>query len=230
MNRGTTNVIRKIMDEFIPPAIRDNRWFMYPFFWYWFKNKNLTLYMDFKKLAWKMSDEEFSECYRNLNCKATDRPSDLNSKSINLMLSNLNKESTTVLDVGCGRGYWLSVLKQKTNLYLTGCDLFEKNEMSTFTYIKGTIENLPFADKSFDIVTCNHTIEHIRDIGKAVEELKRVARKQLIIVTPRQRYFYYTLDLHLHFFPIKEYLAQLINLDHFECTDCNGDWCYIANL
>lgn len=218
------------MDEFIPPVIRDSRWFMYPFFWYWFKKKNLSLYMDFKKRAWVMSELEFVDCYKNLDCRATDRPTDLNDKSISLMLEKLNNESATLLDVGCGRRYWLSLLKQKTNLDLTGCDLFEKKDSGDIKYVKGNIEHLPFADNSFDIVTCCHTIEHIRDIKKAVEELKRVAKKQVIIVTPKQRYFYYTLDLHLHFFPAKEYLIQLLNLNNAECVNCNGDWCYVANL
>ncbi|HMU47105.1 MAG TPA: class I SAM-dependent methyltransferase [Chitinophagaceae bacterium] len=230
MNRGTTNTIRKIIDEFIPPIIRDSRWFMYIFFWYWFKKKNLDLYMDFKKRAWGMTESEFTDCYRNLDCRATDRPTDLNKKSISFMLEKLNTESTTLLDVGCGRGYWLSILKQKTNLDLTGCDLFEKGDLEGIKYAKGDIENLPFADNSFDIVTCCHTIEHIRDIKKAITELKRVAKRQIVIVTPKQRYYYYTLDLHLHFFPVSEYLTQLVGLNNFECINCKGDWCYVADI
>lgn len=230
MNRGFTNIIRKVMDEYIPPIIRDSRWFMYPFFCYWFKGKNIPLYMDFKKTGWSLSEEEFAACYANLDCRATDRPTDLNKKSIEIMLQKLNTESNTLLDAGCGRGHWLNLLKEKTNLQLTGCDVFDNAEFSGITYIKSSIEKLPFADKSFDIVTCHHTIEHIREIDKAIAELKRIARKQLIIVTPKQRYYYYTLDLHLHFFPKKEYLLQAVGIKDAECINCNGDWCYITNL
>lgn len=218
------------MDEFIPPVIRDSRWFMYPFFWYWFKGKNISLYMDFKKRAWQLTDAEFANCYSSLDCRATDRPTDLNKKSIEVMLQKIDKTANTLLDVGCGRGYWLKLLKEKTNLQLTGCDVFDNAELENITYAKGEIEHLPFGDNSFDIVTCHHTIEHIRDIDQAVAELKRVARKQIIIVTPRQRYFYYTLDLHLHFFPEKEYLVNLFGIENAECIDCGGDWCYIADL
>lgn len=185
--------------------------------------------MDFKKRAWQLSDEEFNDCYANLDCRATDRPTDLNKKSINVMLQKINKECNTLLDVGCGRGFWLKELKNKTSLQLTGCDIFENLEIPGITYMKGNIEKLPFADQSFDIVTCHHTIEHIRDIHKAIAELKRVTRKQLIIVVPKQRYYYYTLDLHLHFFPTKEYLQNLIPAENAECINCNGDWCYIIN-
>ena len=222
-------MVRKIMDEFLPPIIRDSRWFMYPFFWFWFKRKNILLYMDFKKIAWQLSENEFTKCYADLDCRATDRPTDLNNKSIHVMLQKINKESNTLLDVGCGRGYWLQVLKNKTSLQLTGCDVFDSIEIPGISYIKGNIEKLPFADHSFDIVTCHHTIEHIRDIQKAIDELKRVARKQLIIVVPKQRYYYYTLDLHLHFFPTKESLQNQIRAENAECINCNGDWCFIIN-
>jgi len=216
------------MDEGLPPFIRDRRWFMYLFFWYWFKGKHLARYMDFKKIAWGMSQEEFEQCYRELDCRATDRPTDLNKKSIDLMLRQLDPESKTLLDVGCGRGYWLSLLRDKTSLELTGCDVMDTVEDAEINYRKGNIESLPFPDESFDIVTCHHTIEHVRDLPKAINELKRVARRQIIVVTPKQRYYYYTLDLHLHFFPEKEYLVHLFGLDEHTCINCSGDWCYIA--
>lgn len=230
MNRGVTNIIRKILDEGIPPFIRDSRWFMYLFFWYWFKGKRISLYMNFKKIGWKLSEEEFAECYTNLDCRATDRPTDLNKKSINVMMEKLNHDSKTLLDAGCGRGYWLNLLKQNTDLELTGCDVFDNSAFPGISYVKGSIEKLPFTDNSFDVVTCHHTLEHIRNIEKAISELKRIACKQIIIVVPKQRYYYYTLDLHLHFFPEKEYLLNLINIKNAECINCNGDWCYIANV
>ena len=230
MNRGVTNIIRKMMDEGLPPFIRDRRWFMWLFFWYWFKGKKISLYMDFKKIAWGMSDEEFANCYRELDCKATDRQSDLNRKSIDRMLQHLDPGAQNLLDVGCGRGYWLRLLKEKTSLRLTACDVYASADLPGISYQQGKIEALPFGDKSFDIVSCHHTLEHIRDIKQAISELKRVARTQIMIVIPRQRYYYYTLDLHLHFFHVKEEFTALMGLSEFECVNCNGDWCYIAKL
>ncbi len=219
------------MDEGLPAFIRDSRWFMYPFFWYWFKGKNLATYMDFKKLAWGLSETEFNRIYQELDCRATDRPTDLNDKCIRRMLDQLHPDAKNLLDVGCGRGHWLKqVGASGKELQLTGCDVFEEANMKQpFTFIQGSIYQLPFEDRSFDIVTCHHTIEHLPDLQKAISELKRVARKQLIIVTPRQRYYYYTLDLHLHFFPEKEYIRQITGLPYADCVDCDGDWCLIAD-
>ena len=230
MNRRVTNILRAIMDEGLPPFIRDSRWFMYPIFRYWFKNRNLDLYMDFKKRAYTMTDEEYARYYVELDCRATDRRTDLNERSMALMLKSMAPGAATLLDVGCGRGFWLQRLQRETQLRLTGCDIFETSPIPGFDYRKGRVEKLPFPDRSFDIVTCTHTLEHVRNLDTAVAELKRVARQQLIVATPKQRHFYYTLDLHLQFFPRAEDLTHRIGLNSFDCRECHGDWVYVGSL
>ncbi|TFG76276.1 MAG: class I SAM-dependent methyltransferase [Flavobacteriales bacterium] len=42
--------------------------------------------------------------------------------------------------------------------------------------VKADICNLPFADDSFDVILCNHVLEHIPDDTKAMRELYRVLR------------------------------------------------------
>ena len=228
MNRSITNTIRFVMDECIPPLIRDNKYFIYPLFYYWYKKKNVNFYMNFKSVAFDLSESEFAEAYRNLDCRANDRETDLNSSCVDYMLENLDKHADSMLDAGCGRGYWLNKVAEKTNLELTGCDLYDNVTLNRGTYVKGNIENLPFEDNSFDIVACHHTIEHVLSLDKAISELKRVAKKQLIIVTPCQRYFKYTLDLHVNFFPIESYLTSVIKMNKYTCKKKMGDWVYIG--
>lgn len=43
--------------------------------------------------------------------------------------------------------------------------------------VKADIVNLPFNDNSFDVVFCNHVLEHIQDDAKAMKELFRVMKK-----------------------------------------------------
>ena len=43
--------------------------------------------------------------------------------------------------------------------------------------VKADICNLPFDDNSFDIIFCNHVLEHIPDDTKAMQELFRVLKK-----------------------------------------------------
>ncbi|MGH2575450.1 MAG: class I SAM-dependent methyltransferase, partial [Ignavibacteria bacterium] len=177
MNRGLTNIIRFFMDEFIPPVIRDNRFFMYPFFFIWFKGGNIRFFMNFKSHVYGMSEEEFQNVYKQLESLAVDRVTDLNSKCVDYMLKNLDPSARNLLDVGCGRGYWLDRVAEDFSFKLTGCDIYDNVNLKRANYVKASIEDLPFDDKSFDIVTCHHTIEHIRKLEKAISELKRVAKK-----------------------------------------------------
>lgn len=231
MNRSITNAIRYVMDNWLPPAIRDSRWFMYPFFHIWFKGKNVRLYMDFKDIAYTLTEDEFSEVYRNLDCLAYDRPTDMNMPSIKALVENIDKNAKNLLDVGCGRGFLLNYIGEHTNLQTTGCDLYDSvSTLKKAAYKKGTIYKLPFADNEFDVVTCSHTIEHLRELPNAIAELKRVCKKQLIIVTPCQRYYYFTMDLHLNFYPIAAYLQKEIDIADNKCENIQGDWVYFGNL
>jgi predicted SAM-dependent methyltransferase len=58
------------------------------------------------------------------------------------------------------------------NLEYTTTDL-----NSPLADIKADICNLPFEDNSFDIIFCNHVLEHIPDDTKAMRELYRILKK-----------------------------------------------------
>ncbi len=232
MNRSVTNAIRYMMDNWLPTAIRDSRWFTYPIFYYWFKGKNIGLYMDLKNIAYSMTEEEFSELYRTVESVAYTRPTDMNMPSVDYLIENIDKDAKNLLDVGCGRGFLLNSISEKLPaLKTTGCDLYDDvATLKSSAYVRGSIYKLPFADNAFDVVTCTHTIEHLREVPEAIAELKRVARKQLIIVVPCQRYFYYTMDLHLNFYPIASYLQKEIHINNNVCTNIQGDWVYLGYL
>lgn len=217
------------MDECLPPVIRDSKWFMYPFFKVWFKNRNISEIMDFKRKVQHLNNEEFAELYRRTVSKSADRPTDINEASIEYMLKHTDPTAESMLDIGCGRGYWLNLVAEKLpSLELTGVDFYDDVPLKKGNYVRGNIENLPFPDKSFDVITCCHVIEHLQNLPKAIEEMKRVARKQIIIATPCQRYYYYTLDFHLHFFPTEYSVSGLFQLKHYECKKIDGDWLYIG--
>ncbi len=42
--------------------------------------------------------------------------------------------------------------------------------------VKADIQNLPFEDNSFDVIFCNHVLEHVEDDKKAISELFRVMK------------------------------------------------------
>ena len=228
MNRSLTNTLRFFMDECIPPIIRDSKWFMYLPFYFWFKGNNLDLYMNFKSLVYTMTKDEYARAYRELDSRATDRPTDMNEPTIKKMLGAIDGSAVSLLDVGCGRGYWLDRISEVKHMQLTGCDVYDHVDLKKAAYVQGDIENLPFADASFDVVTATCILEHIVDVQKAVSELKRIARRQVIIVVPCQRYYYYTLDMHVHFFSHKSDVEALMNMSKHTCEKIWGDWLYVG--
>lgn len=227
MRRELTNKIRFVIDEYVPSVIRDSRWFMYPFYFIFLKGKIPRNFIDFKSVAYTLSDDEFEEMYTQLDSLGTDRPTDLNSKSMDFMFGKIDGSARALLDVGCGRGFFLEVAEEK-GYEITGCDLLCDLERIEGKCVKCNAEELPFSNGSFDIVTCSHMLEHVRDLKKAVSELKRVAKKQIIVTVPCQKYYRYTVDLHLNFFPQKSILVHLMGLSDFICEKIGGDWVYVG--
>jgi SAM-dependent methyltransferase len=66
---------------------------------------------------------------------------------------------------------FLSIFKKQKNLDYTTADLY-----SPIADVKADILHLPFDDNSFDVVFCNHVLEHISDDTKAMQELYRVLK------------------------------------------------------
>lgn len=112
-------------------------------------------------------------------------------------------QARTVLDAGCGEGFVTRHLAQQDpTLRLTGVDLNQEaiqyaqtnfGELATFR--TGNLYKLPFSDKSFDLVMCSEVLEHLEDTDRAVCELKRVARRHVLITVPREPYFKWLNDV-----------------------------------
>ncbi len=231
MNRKLTNKIRFFMDELIPPLIRDTKWFMYPFYYFSYRGRNLKTVMDFKSKVYSFTENEYDEFYNNLDTISRNRVTDLNDACIDFIIDNIDKTSANIIDIGCGKGHLLSVIKKKhQNINQSGFDIKNPEGNEPFTYIKGNIESLPFKDKQFDIVTCCHTVEHLINLDQCMAELKRITKKQLFIITPKQRFYYYTLDEHVNFFPYKEKLTSVIKINNNLCKNLGGDWAYLGTL
>ncbi len=61
--------------------------------------------------------------------------------------------------------------KKQSNIDYTTTDL-----LSPLADVKADICNLPFEDNQYDIIFCNHVLEHIPDDTKAMQELYRVLK------------------------------------------------------
>lgn len=111
-------------------------------------------------------------------------------------LENHLKACSSVLDVGCGDDSPLLRIKKTFTSY--GIDahkpsiLKSKNKKIHDEYIVGNINNLRshFKRKSFDAVIALDVIEHSpkEDSYKLIEEMEKIARKKVIILTPNGFY------------------------------------------
>lgn len=63
------------------------------------------------------------------------------------------------------------LFRTQKNIDYTTTDLF-----SPLADVKADICNLPFEDNSYDIILCNHVLEHIPDDTKAMQELYRTLK------------------------------------------------------
>ena len=236
-SRRFTNVVRYLLDNWLPPALREFRP-LSKLLALLFHGRHFDL--DFKRKAFAMSDEEFARAYARLGKgqKEAYRTTDMTEGQIRWMVEHaLGPE---VLEVGCGYGVLAERLAGRGDLKVTATDLSSENVEVVRQRMRDVgvdldlqvadVERLPFADKSFDTTLCAHTLEHVRNFEKAVTELVRVTRRRLLIVVPCQRYYRYTIDYHLHFFSEPEQLVLRVGLPHPHCERVNGDLCYQADL
>ena len=65
----------------------------------------------------------------------------------------------------------INIFKRFANIEYITADL-----NSPLADIKMDIHNMPFKEKSFDLILCNHVLEHVENDIKALEEIKRVLK------------------------------------------------------
>lgn len=231
LSRSVTIKIAFVLDELIPPFLRDSKWFMWIPFRILFGDRAEDFF-NFKDHVFDMSFAEIKRTYERLESMHIQRQTDLNDACTKEILDNLCGDN--VLEVGCGRLYLAQRMAAKSNV--TACDMVIssalRDKFPDIDLREVAIESLPFADNQFDTVVSTHTLEHVLDITQAISELRRVAKKRLIIVVPKQRSYKYTFDLHVHFFPYQSSLLVHMALagNEREIKLLDGDWYYQEEL
>lgn len=92
-----------------------------------------------------------------------------------------------VLDVACGQGAWLQLLKER-GARVSGVDISEraigtcKSRMPDDEFAVSPAEDIPFADRQFDLVTCLGSLEHFLDKDAALRQMARVARDDAVLL------------------------------------------------
>lgn len=189
----------------------------------WFEVDWRKKFRSFSEAEWQRAYNAVWEHHRNDCVEETDAA---------MIVRALGKPGT-VLEVGCGMGT-LALKLAQAGFEVTGLDVSQvalqyarqraHEAKLKIHWHEGFAESLPFADKSFDYLTCCHTLEHVKDLSRAPAELKRVARQKIVVLVPKQKFRVYMDNYHTQFFETSDQLAEAFGLPQYHCEeiDCLG--------
>ena len=113
----------------------------------------------------------------------------------------LGLNPASVLEVGVGDKVFGDFIKNNTPVAYTSLDVAEDLKPD----VVGSILQLPFADRSFDVVCAFEVLEHLpfEQVDKAIAELARVARTHVLVSVP-------------HFGPMLSFSLKIPFLPHLQ--------------
>jgi ubiquinone/menaquinone biosynthesis C-methylase UbiE len=120
-----------------------------------------------------------------------------------MMVQNFEPTEERILDIGCGTSRFAArVLKRFPHMEVIGLDLCSHmltesrarfpQSQNRVHLVRGDSERLPFADDTFDLVTCSHSFHHYPSQMQVVAEMHRVLRpngRLMIIDGDRDRWW-----------------------------------------
>ncbi|MGI2032918.1 class I SAM-dependent methyltransferase [Rhizobium panacihumi] len=230
MKRETTNKIRFVLEDVLPPILRDSSAYLWLAKRVW--GEHVTKLAEFRERAPFLTAEEYADLYRNH--PRVHEGTDNSAACIDRINGMISGES--ICDVGCGTGALLTHIRRAHPQLkrVAGVDFVidDASAIPGVEYFAAKVEQLPFADGEFDTVICTHVIEHVLEYRQAIAELRRIARKRLIIVVPREREAKYTFNPHFNFFA---YTHSFLRAVHpvpsvYVCEDIGRDIFYSEDI
>jgi len=140
-----------------------------------------------------MSPEQYDAWYR------TPRGAWIGDAEFRLLVRLLRPQrGETLLDVGCGTGYFTRRFAREAGLRATGVDpnpqwlayargLAQPGER----FIEGRAEQLPFADRSFEVTASVTALCFIAEQRQALREMLRVTRRRVVLGLLNERSLLY---------------------------------------
>ncbi|MDY0235583.1 MAG: methyltransferase [Gudongella sp.] len=128
--------------------------------------------VSFKKKIWNFWAKKYDRLWvQKLSLKPT------RDKITNLIQKQLDSKELNMIDIGCGPGELISQIKNKSSsIFITGVDFSE--EMIKISKIHNPeaehfildVNDLDSIDKSYDILTCTHSLPYYKDIREILNK------------------------------------------------------------
>ena len=142
--------------------------------------------MNLKKISqkrWKLAQKSEEEFWKKYTSKSL--PHEKYSKKAKILLRKLGEfidinKNTKVLQIGCGPLDLINYFGDMKKYSLDPLADFYKERFDVdykdTNLVKGMGENLPYEDKSFDIVLLPNVLDHTTNPEKVLSEIKRVLK------------------------------------------------------
>lgn len=142
-----------------------------------------------------------------------------------------HKKGGSLLDIGCGRGHMLSILRNK-GWDVLGVELSESSssfarEVLKLDVVDKSVEDIDFGSKQFDCITMWHVFEHLSNPSATLQKMKSILKDDGLVVISvpnfaslqsrisKEKWFHLDLPRHLfHFTP--ESMDKILNRNGFE--------------
>lgn len=146
--------------------------------------------------------EEMKSFYDDVYYANSDKPLQGSAHLERLAKKTGVKSGDAVLDIACGLGEWLHVC-MSAGTTVSGVDLSERaidncrKHMPEGDFHAVPAEKLPFADETFDVISCLGSLEHFVEPVVSLREMARVAKTDatFVILVPNADFLTRKLNL-----------------------------------
>ena len=136
------------------------------------------------------------------------------------LINSLSENKGKILDIGAGTGDFLAFVKQN-GWQTIGVEPSQKaKEIATNKGVEFVNETSELENQSFDIITMWHVLEHVPDLEKQIQELKRLLKPNgsLIVAVPNfksfdanhYKEFWAAYDVPIHFWHFSKTAIKLL--------------------
>lgn len=195
---------------------------------------------------YKMDENKYNSIYENFDYSNPIENEIIIRKDAIRSINNLLKQNLTskkLIDIGCGRGYFLDEARKK-GFDVYGIDLSNKvikyaKDVLKLHVLKGNFNKITLV-KKFDICVLNQVIEHTQNPKLLIKSCKKILNKNglIYIATPNidsllykimgKKYEYFLPPEHLGYYN-KKSLTYLLENNNFKILSIKY-WSYPSNF